>query len=100
MFQLKKSIRIIKAQLLLVPRTERHSELRYTRLVLSGRWLEALGFKADRYFYIKEQDGCLVISPTPFLDNVANVTEEFSTLDQLKAKFKELDIPVTREKGA
>jgi hypothetical protein len=67
------------------------SELRTVQIRLSGKWLEAIGFKPGCPVYVYPMGNTITLSPNP----PVQVTE-LSTLDELKAEFQKLGIPTER----
>jgi hypothetical protein len=66
-------------------------EMRTVQVNLSGRWLERLGFRPDQPVYVYEGAGEITVSIHP------PMPAQTKPIDQIKAEFIRLDIPVTRQ---
>lgn len=89
-----KGHKILKTRLLVIPRCNGRQERRVTQITMSGKWLEALGFQPNQDYYVKlKSDGTLILSPTPFYEQLTPI----GTLDELKAQFKALGISTERQ---
>lgn len=88
-----KYIKTLKAYEHWTPRRNGRREVHTVGVRMSGRWLEQLGFKPDAPVYVgTNAQGQLILSPTPLFELAIPI----GTLDELKVKFAELNIPTTR----
>ena len=88
--------KIIKARELVRPAqraSRKHgprSESRTVQIVLSGQWLEALGFKASQPVYVGIVGDTVTLTATP------PTPAQLTPLQTIKAEFESLGIPTTR----